>query len=164
MAEKQLFDGAVVPCDHTSVGVLVWKGASLLLIERKRPPFGFAPPAGHVDNDLSFEHAAVRELLEETGLLAVSLHLMLEQRKDNHCRRPGGTWHLWKVYRAAVVGDLAPNPDETSSIGWFSVDALHDLARQSAKLLAEDQGASGWHSNPGVEPVWCELLAQLGIL
>ena len=55
-------------CDHTSVGMLVWKEDKLLLIERKKPPFGFALPAGHVDGDDSFEVAAKRELEEEVGL------------------------------------------------------------------------------------------------
>ena len=46
-------------CDHTSVGILVWKDSKLLLIERKNFQFGFAPPAGHLDGDF-YEEAAKR--------------------------------------------------------------------------------------------------------
>jgi len=31
-----------------------WQNDKLLLIERKKFPFGFAPPAGHVDGDADF--------------------------------------------------------------------------------------------------------------
>ena len=31
-------------CDHTSVGMIIKRGEETLLIERKKPPFGFAPP------------------------------------------------------------------------------------------------------------------------
>ena len=64
-------------CDNKSVGMLVWRDGKLLLVERKRPPFGFAPPAGHVDEDKSFEVAAKRELKEEVGLEADSMELLM---------------------------------------------------------------------------------------
>lgn len=76
-------------CDHTSVGMFVYKGDKLLLIERKKFPFGFAVPAGHVDNDHDFETAALRELKEEVGLDGVTLTKIYEGRRDNPCRREG---------------------------------------------------------------------------
>jgi len=77
-------------CDHTSVGIIVRQGDKFLLIERMKFPFGFAPPAGHVDGDESFEIAARRELTEEVGLEAVSIKLLFEGRKENVCRRHDG--------------------------------------------------------------------------
>jgi ADP-ribose pyrophosphatase YjhB (NUDIX family) len=97
-------------CDHTSVGVLVWHGESLLLIERKNFPFGFAPPAGHVDDHGSYEEAARIELEEEVGLHATSISLVIEGRKQNPCRRVGGNWHYWKVFEATVDGQLERFP------------------------------------------------------
>ena len=73
-------------CDHTSVGMLVWKDEKLLLIERMKFPPGFAVPAGHVDADSTYEDAAKRELKEEVGLDAENLELVLEIRKENPCR------------------------------------------------------------------------------
>ena len=81
-------------CDHKSVGILVMRDGKLLLIERKKPPFGFAPPAGHIDEHGGFEEAAINELKEEVGLDVLSLKLAAEGRKENPCRR-GSAWHYW---------------------------------------------------------------------
>ena len=74
-------------CDNKSVGMLVWRDGGLLLIERKKPPFGSALPAGHIDGDNSFEESAKRELQEEVGLETQNIKLLIEGRKENPCRR-----------------------------------------------------------------------------
>ena len=111
-------------CDHTSVGVLVWRDKKLLLIERKKFPFGFAPPAGHVDGDVSFEVAAKRELAEEVDLWARDLRLIFAGRKENLCQRQDGNWHEWKIYEAEVEGEIKASQDETKSFGWFGKEQL----------------------------------------
>lgn len=76
-------------CDNTSVGMYVWKNEKLLLIERKKFPFGFAVPAGHVDKHGSFEDAARDEIQEEVGFEVTDLELITEGRKENVRRRFG---------------------------------------------------------------------------
>ncbi len=151
-------------CDNTSVGVIVRKGDRILLIERKKFPYGFAAPAGHVDDHGSFEDAAREELFEEVGLEATNLKLLIEERKENRCRREGGDWHLWKVYEAEVVGELKESVDETKQVGWYAKEQLRILASKM-QLYAEGKiSEDEWQKHPGLEAVWLEFFKELGIL
>jgi 8-oxo-dGTP diphosphatase len=44
------------------------EGDGVVLVERRNPPHGWALPGGFVDYGETCEHAAVREMREETGL------------------------------------------------------------------------------------------------
>ncbi|HEY4518309.1 MAG TPA: NUDIX domain-containing protein [Candidatus Paceibacterota bacterium] len=151
-------------CDHKSVGMLVWKDGSLLLIERMKPPYGFAPPAGHVDEDGTFEEAAKRELKEEVGLDTTYIELMIEGRKENPCRREGGGWHFYKVYKVEAAGDVKRSEDETKQARFFTKNELLALAAKTEKYLAGNIEQGEWEKSPGLEPVWYEWLKELKIL
>lgn len=152
-------------CDHTSVGMLVRKGADLLLIERRRPPFGFAPPAGHVDGDLAYEAAAARELTEEVGLRADLLKLVFEGDMNNPCRRTGGTWHHWKIYEVGVRDTrVKRSEDETRQAGWYTAEQIRGLAERTRKYMAHQISDEVWQQNPGLEKVWYEYFIKLGII
>ena len=150
-------------CDHKSVGILVWKNQSLLLIERKLFPFGFAPPAGHIDDKGSFEQAAHEELFEEVGLKASELRLMCEGRKENRCRREEGTWHYWKIYEATATGEVVGSKDETKQARFFTKDELLQLAIRTEQYLTGKISDTVWEQSPGIEPVWYEWFKQIGI-
>lgn len=150
-------------CDHTSVGILVWRDNKLLLIERKRKPIGFAPPAGHADGD-SPEDAAKRELKEEVGLEANNLQLLAEGRKENKCRREDGTWHYWKIYRAEAQGEVKRNDEETKQANWFGKTELQKLAARTEDYLAQKIPDEEWARLPGIEPVWYEWFKELKII
>ena len=151
-------------CDHTSVGILVWKEDRLLLIERKRFPFGFAPPAGHVDDHGSFEDAARQELKEEVGLDMTNIELVLEGRKENECRREGGNWHYWKIYEVEATGEVIGSEDETKQTGFYSKDQLAFLAKRTEQYFEGNIPEDQWRDNPGLEPVWHEWLKELNII
>jgi ADP-ribose pyrophosphatase YjhB (NUDIX family) len=151
-------------CDHTSVGMLVWDNNKLLLIERKKFPFGFAPPAGHVDGDPTYEVAAKRELREEAGLETVSLEPVLDKDKSNPCRRKDGTWHHWTVYNVTTKGELKRSEEETKQIGWFSVAEVQALAERTEGYLQGKISDEAWRQQPGLEPVWYEHLKDLKVL
>jgi ADP-ribose pyrophosphatase YjhB (NUDIX family) len=151
-------------CDHTSVGMLVRDGGKLLMIERAKYPFGFAVPAGHVDGDATFEDAARRELMEEVGLKSEELLLVFDARKDNPCRRDGGTWHHWKVYETSTTGRLAGNKDETRQARWFSTDEIKRLSLKTEKYLRQDISEDEWRNDPGLEPIMFEIFKELHII
>ncbi len=132
-------------CNHTSVGVLVEQNGKILLIERKNFPFGYALPAGHVDDGEEYDAAARRELEEEVGLRVILLELIGEGRKEYPCGR-GSTWHYWKIYKATTEGDVKRSEEETKQVGWYS--------REEIKKL----------SNPGLDPVMGVWFKELGII
>lgn len=151
-------------CDNKSVGMIVYKGDELLLIERMKKPFGFAPPAGHVDDHGSFEDAAREELEEEVGLQTKKLELIAEGRKENACRRKGGNYHYWKIYRAMADGEVHRSIEETKQVDWYSKEQLASLAEKTEKYLDGGITDSEWEERPGLEPVWYEWLKELRII
>ena len=153
----------MLACDHTSVGLIVRRGHSVLLIERRLPPIGFAPPAGHVDNHGSFELAAIEELKEEVGLLSEAIKLIAEGRRDNSCRRAGGTWHYWKIFEVRVKGAVHPNKREVASFVWASPTDVDALAERTRDYLAGKIGEHEWSARPGLEPVWLSWLPLIGL-
>jgi ADP-ribose pyrophosphatase YjhB (NUDIX family) len=153
-----------IRCDHTSVGMLVWKDDRLLLIERRRFPFGFAPPAGHVDGDLSFELAAKRELGEEVGLKTKNLKLLFEANINNNCRRKEGSWHHWKVYEVEAEGDVKRCDSETIKAEWFTSQAMKRLAQRTEAYIEKKITEEEWEESPGLELVWLEVFHKIGLV
>lgn len=152
-------------CDHTSVGMIAEnENGKILLIERKKPPFGFAPPAGHVDGDESFEIARDRELMEEVGLTAINVTLIYEGRKENVCRREGGDWHYWKVYKVEVEGDIQVSKAEVGRYGWYDRDQVKFLLERTVQYKNGQISDDEWKEQPGIEPVWAELFSDIDII
>lgn len=151
-------------CDHTSVGVLVWKKGRLLLIQRKKTPHGFAPPAGHVDSHGSFRDAAIAELREEVGLRATDVKLVALGRKENPCRRKGGNWHYWHIYLAQVEGSVVQCVDEVETHRWVDEEELGQLAVRTEEYLGGQIAQSDWETTPGLEPVWYDWLHELQLI
>lgn len=141
-------------CDHTSVGMIVRQKNKILLIERRKYPYGFAPPAGHTDGDATYEVAAKRELEEEVGLRSTKLDLIFEGRIDNVCRREGGIWHYWKIYEVGARGKIKRSTDETKQAGWYSREELQKLAERTKKYVAGEISDEKWRADPGLETFW----------
>lgn len=145
-------------CNNTSVGMIIEHNGKLLLIERKKFPFGFACPAGHVDDGETYEAAAIREIHEEVGLVAENLELVFEGDIQNVCRRPSGSWHHWKVFLVTVSGEIVASPTETKSYQWVSDDELSSLAVRTREYIIGNISEDDWQALPGLEPVWLEIL------
>lgn len=151
-------------CDHTSVGILIYKDDKILLIERAKFPIGFAMPAGHVDEDKTFKESAQRELKEEVGLDTIELKLIAEGRKENKCRREDGTWHYWKIYKIVAAGEIERSKDETKQVRWYSIEQIKQLGYKTEKYNNKEISEDEWNENPGLEPVMYEWFKKLKII
>lgn len=112
---------------HYSVGAIIEREGKYLLIDRAKPPFGFASLAGHVDSGEEPEDALIREVKEESGLIVKGTSLLAAELITwNECSK-GMKGHYWYVYHVDVEGDITQNEDEEKSIGWFGLDEISKL-------------------------------------
>lgn len=151
-------------CNHTSVGMIVERDGKILLIERAKFPKGFACPAGHLDDGEDYEVAAKRELVEEVGLEEYSLGLLLDKRAENPCRREGGTWHHWKIFKVEATGEVKRSLEETKNFGWYEKDDIQKLAAKTQDYINGKITEEEWDKDPGLEPVWYDWFKELDII
>lgn len=116
-----------------TVDIIIEIGDKIVLIERKYPPPGWALPGGFVDYGESFEQAAVREAMEETGIAVTDL-LQFRTYSD-----PGRDA---RMHTASTVfigrGEGEPEAaDDAANAALFSREDLPELAFDHAKILAD---------------------------
>lgn len=113
------------------------RGPELLLIRRGHPPFAgrWALPGGFVDENEPLEAAARRELHEETGLEAVTLHQLAAFGDPG--RDPRG-WTVSVVFWARLenVTTIPLAGDDASDARWWSLDAPPPLAFDHEEIVA----------------------------
>lgn len=108
----------------------------LLLIRRKNPPFQgqYALPGGYVDYGESTEHAAARELAEETGLVATNVALV-GVYSDPH-RDPRG--HVVSVAYRVETDGYVPRAGDDAAAAVFVPDWKElDLAFDHRRIVAD---------------------------
>jgi ADP-ribose pyrophosphatase YjhB (NUDIX family) len=107
------------------VDVVVCAWPWIAMIRRSRPPYPhhLALPGGKVNPWETADQAAMRELQEETGLVATVHQLRLWSKPD---RDPRG-WYVSMVYWARApwpLIDLHPEGDDVVAAGWHHLDNL----------------------------------------
>ncbi|MEN8106856.1 MAG: NUDIX hydrolase [Pseudomonadota bacterium] len=108
-------------------------GRSIVLIERKYPPLGWALPGGFVDVGETLEQAAVREAREETSL-DVSLRMLLGNYSDPSRDPRGHT--VSAVYIAEAQGQPRA-ADDASHLQLFDAAATPPLAFDHARIITD---------------------------
>ena len=120
---------------YPTVDVVIEMEEKVVLIERKNPPRGWALPGGFVDYGESFEEAARREALEETGLEVELLYLLGAYSDPDRDPRQH---NVSVVYVARPAGGSAPSAgSDAAGVGLFGPDNLPELAFDHDKILSD---------------------------
>lgn len=108
----------------------------IVLIRRANPPYGWALPGGFVDYGETVESAAVREVLEETGLSVVLTGLLGVY--SDPARDP--RHHTMSVVFTGTASDadMLSAGDDASAAAFFALDNLPaPIAFDHAGIIAD---------------------------
>jgi 8-oxo-dGTP diphosphatase len=110
----------------------------VLLIQRGHPPFEgcWALPGGFVDENEALDRAAIRELLEETGITGIALSQL--GAFGDPGRDPRG--HTVSIAFGAISRDpalAAKAADDAAAARWFSIEHLPALAFDHHKIISK---------------------------
>ena len=133
--EKSLIAGQIRPhCPNCSfvhwgdfslgVGGVVWRENKVLLVQRAYNPGkgNWAIPGGYVDQREKISDAIVREIREETGIIAEPISIIA--LRD----RPGDKHDAYIVFLLRYIGgDLKAEPAEVSDLGFFTLEECQKL-------------------------------------
>ncbi len=109
----------------------------VLLVKRANDPFKdhWALPGGFVDYGEMTEKAAVREILEETGLHCNIKGLL--KVASNPSRDPRGHTVSVVYLMEPVNGEESAAGDDAAGVGWFPMDSLPKLAFDHREILEQ---------------------------
>ncbi len=114
--------------------IIEYEDQGLVLIERQKPPHGWALPGGFVEYGESLEAAAVREAKEETGLevkLLGQLHSYSDPQRDPR-------HHTITTVFVALGTGTPEAASDAKSLAIFPVDKLpQNLAFDHSKILED---------------------------
>ena len=116
-----------------TVDIIIEIGPSIVLIERRNPPFGWALPGGFVDYGESYETAALREAEEETGLTVTGLrqfHTYSDPGRDPR-QHTASTVFIGQAQGIPTAGDDAGQAE------LFTQETLPPLAFDHGRILAD---------------------------
>jgi ADP-ribose pyrophosphatase YjhB (NUDIX family) len=112
---------------HFSVGAVIERNGKYLLLDRAIPPYGFAGPAGHVDEGEVPKAALKREVKEETGLSITRAELIAHEfLLWDECAM-GIRGHEWHLYRCSASGDIKRSKHEAKSVDWYTKEDIDQL-------------------------------------
>lgn len=116
-----------------TVDIIIEVGAEIVLIKRQNPPYGWALPGGFVDYGESYENAALREALEETGLAVqhlIQFHTYSDPGRDPR-QHTASTVFISQACHKPTAGD------DAAEAGLFTEDNLPELVFDHGRILAD---------------------------
>lgn len=124
-------DLPLIPC----VGAIVFDdGGRLLLVRRANPPAQglWSIPGGRVEPGESDEHAVIRELREETGLVG---RVQREVGTVQRAAPDGGTYVIRDFLLSVDAGDLRA-ADDAADAAWFTPSEVRTLPTSPSLVAA----------------------------
>ncbi|MBT5022466.1 NUDIX domain-containing protein [Candidatus Woesearchaeota archaeon] len=128
---------------HFSVGAIIKRDGKYLLMDRMKPPYGFAGIAGHIDEGEQPQEALIREVKEESNLNVLTYKKLIEEIDSGEPCSKGVGIHYWYLFECETTGEPKAKPDEVKSLGWYSKEEIKNL---------------------NLETVWKKWLKRLGII
>jgi ADP-ribose pyrophosphatase YjhB (NUDIX family) len=117
-----------------TVDIIIEVPEGLVLIKRKKPPYGWALPGGFVNYGESLEEAAIREAKEETSLdikLIRQFHTYSDPKRDPR-------QHTITTVYIAKADEVPKAGDDAIKVDIFSKKNLPSpLVFDHAKILAD---------------------------
>lgn len=116
-----------------TVDVIIEIADAIVLIQRKNPPLGWALPGGFVDYGESYESAALREAVEETGLTVIDLKQFRTYSDPDRDPRQ-------HTASTVFIGSAEGKPqagDDAGKVELFTESTLPPLAFDHARILAD---------------------------
>lgn len=117
---------------HYSVGMIIERDGKYLLIDRAVKPFGFAMPAGHIEEEETPGEACVRETIEEVGVQPENIQLLYEGALENNWCSRGVGIHYWYIYKCEIKEEPKLFIVEEKSIGWYSPKEMQKMEYEFA--------------------------------
>lgn len=121
-----------------TVDIIIEIDEQIVLIKRKNPPHGWALPGGFVDCGESYEQAAAREALEETGIVVENLRQFHTYSKPGRDPR----MHTASTVFTAIGTTFPRAGDDAAEAALFDKENLPELAFDHEQILSDYLSAS----------------------
>lgn len=113
---------------HYAVGAIIKKDGKYFLIDRAIIPYGWAGPAGHVEEGKNFEEALYQKITAETGRKIISKKLLVEEEIPWNTCSHNIDCHHWKLYEVILEeGEIIIDFEGAKSSGWYSPEGIKKL-------------------------------------
>lgn len=119
------------------VGGVIWHEGKVLLVQRGHNPGkgAWTIPGGYVDQGESIGDAIVREIQEETGIIAEPLSII--GLRDKPSNGPTEKHDAYIIFLMSFLGGtLQAQPSEVSNLGFFTLEECQTLQIPSLTLNA----------------------------